>query len=208
MIATSTLLTYVGVVAALFLLPGPAVLLVMARSISGGRPVGVATAVGIAIGDVFHTLLAVLGLSAMLMSSALLFDIVKYAGVAYLVWLGVSALRAPAPDLTLPNLPRLSPLRAGRQAVITELLNPKTAIFFLSFLPQFTDAAQPLAPQLLLLGAIFVAMSVVYTVALACVAAATAGWVTRRPAFGRWLNRLTGSVLVGLGVHLAFQQRN
>jgi threonine/homoserine/homoserine lactone efflux protein len=202
------IVTYVLVVVALFLVPGPAVLLTIARGISGGARVGIATGAGIAVGDALHTLLAVLGLSAILMASALAFQIVKYLGVAYLIYLGICAFLEPTGDIDLPNVQRVTPLRAFRQAVLTEVLNPKTALFFLAFLPQFVDPARGAVwAQLLVLGAIFVVMSIAYTSLLALAAASVAGRLLRHRAIGRWRGKLMGIIYLGLGVQLALQEQ-
>src|SRR5579875_1889391 len=137
MIDINTLLTYAVVVLGLFLIPGPAVLLVLARATAGGRRVGIATGLGIACGDLLHTVMATVGLSAILMTSALAFSIVKYAGAAYLIYLGVRALFERNHDLQLTAARLVNAPLAFRQAVLAELLNPKTALFFLAFLPQF-----------------------------------------------------------------------
>jgi len=202
------IVAYVLVVLALFLVPGPAVLLTLARSIGGGARVGIATGAGIAVGDALHTLMAVLGLSAILMTSALAYEIVKYLGAAYLVYLGIWAFLEQAGDIRLPKVQRLTPLPAFRQGILTEVLNPKTALFFLSFLPQFTNPGRGAVwAQLLVLGAIFAAMSIAYTALLALGAASVAGWLTRHSAIGRWKGRLVGSIYIGLGVQLALQER-
>jgi len=184
------------------------VLLTLARSIGGGARVGIATGAGIAVGDALHTLMAVLGLSAILMTSALAYEIVKYLGAAYLVYLGIWAFLEQAGDIRLPKVQRLTPLPAFRQGILTEVLNPKTALFFLSFLPQFTNPGRGAVwAQLLVLGAIFAAMSIAYTALLALGAASVAGWLTRHSAIGRWKGRLVGSIYIGLGVQLALQER-
>ena len=200
---------YMAVVLVLFLVPGPAVLLTLARSVKGGARAGIATGLGIAVGDIVHTLMAVLGLSAILMTSALAFDIVKYCGAAYLVYLGYRAWREHAGALDLPDVARVPDRSAFRQAVVTELLNPKTALFFLSFLPQFVHVERG-APslQLVVLGAIFVVMSISYTTLLALVAAPAAGWIGRNRAVGRWQGKVIGSLYIGLGLQLALQQRS
>jgi len=202
------IVAYVLVVAALFLVPGPAVLLTLARSISGGVRVGVATGAGIAVGDALHTLMAVLGLSAILMTSALAFDIVKYLGAAYLIYLGIRAFLEQSDAIHLPQVQRVTPLPAFRQAILTEVLNPKTALFFLSFLPQFVDPTRGAVwAQLLVLGAIFVVMSIAYTSLLALGAASVATWLTRHSMIGRWKGKFVGSIYLGLGVQLALQER-
>src|ERR1700761_9716169 len=116
MIDSGTLLAFMAVVIGLFLIPGPAVLLVLARGMSGGRAVGVATGLGIALGDLVHTLFATVGLSAVLMTSALAFNIVKYVGAAYLVYLGIKSLLEKSHALALPEARRVKPVQAFRQA--------------------------------------------------------------------------------------------
>ena len=137
MIDLTTLAAYAAVVLGVVFIPGPATLLTVARATSSGTRVGIATGVGIAAGDMIHTLMAIVGISAIIATSALLFSIIKYIGAAYLVYLGIRAIleRAPA-DLTASALP-ISAGKAFRQAILAEVLNPKTALFFLAFLPQF-----------------------------------------------------------------------
>ena len=202
------IVAYVLVVAALFLVPGPAVPLTIARGIGGGARVGIATGAGIAAGDAIHTLLAVLGLSAILMTSALAFQIVKYLGVAYLIYLGIRAFIEPAGDIDLPRVRPVTPLRAFRQAILVEVLNPKTALFFLAFLPQFADPARGAVwAQLLVLGAIFVVMSIAYTSLLAIGAGSVAGLLSRHKAIARWRGKFVGGIYLGLGIQLALQER-
>jgi threonine/homoserine/homoserine lactone efflux protein len=208
MLHTDVLLTYAAVVLGLFLIPGPAVLLVLTRSSAGGRRVGIATGMGIATGDLVHTAMATLGLSAVLMTSALAFSLVKYAGAAYLIYLGMRALMERGADLRLGSARLVDARLAYRQAVLAEMLNPKTAVFFLAFLPQFVRAQQGPAPvQLAMLGLIFVAMSVVYTALIAFAAGYVAGWLTRYRGIGRWQGRFVGAIYLGLGVRLALQER-
>lgn len=204
----ATLLTYVAVVLGLFLIPGPAVLLVLARSISGGRKVGIATGLGIACGDMVHTVLASFGLSAVLMTSALAFSIVKFAGVAYLVVLGVRALMEKSGDLHLATVRPVEAPCAFRQAILAEMLNPKTALFFLAFLPQFVKPAHgAVVSQFALLGLVFVVMSAAYSSLIALAAGQVSSWLARHPRIGRWQGRVVGSILIALGVRLAFQER-
>jgi len=208
MIDGATLLAFMAVVVGLFLIPGPAVLLVLARGTSGGRVVGIATGLGIAMGDLVHTLFATIGLSAVLMTSALAFNIVKYAGAAYLVYLGVKALLEKSGTLSVPEAQRVRPAQAFRQAVLTEVLNPKTALFFLAFLPQFVRPANgAVAWQLFELGGVEVAMSIVYTALIACAAGAVGRWLASHPGIGRWQGKVIGTIYVGLGLKLAVQQR-
>lgn len=208
MIHVDTLLTYIAVVLGLFLIPGPAVLLVLARSSVGGHRVGIATGLGIATGDMLHTAMATLGLSAVLMTSALAFSLVKYAGAAYLIYLGIRALMERGKDLQLAQSRLVDAPLAFRQAVLAELLNPKTALFFLAFLPQFVHPERgSIVAQLAVLGLVFVIMSAIYTALIALAAGQVAGWLTRHRSIGRWQGRVIGAIYLGLGVRMALQQR-
>lgn len=216
----STIGTFVAVVLGLFLIPGPAVLLVLTRTVQGGRRVGVATGLGIATGDALHTLGASIGLSALLMTSALAFNVVKWVGAAYLVYLGIRALRTKrvqtdAPASEFAEVPGASqavkPLSAGRaylQAIPTELLNPKTALFFLAFLPQFVHASQG-APfmQFAVLGAIFAVLSALYTSLIALTIRPLSRILKRLAWLRRWQNQLIGLIFISLGLKVATQTR-
>ena len=208
MIDASTLLTYVSVVLGLFLIPGPAVLLVLARATAGGRRIGIATGLGIAGGDLIHTLMAAFGLSAVLMTSAWAFSAVKYAGAAYLIVLGIRALVERSDDLHVAPSRLMDAPRAFRQAVLAEALNPKTALFFLAFLPQFVRPAQgSVVMQFLVLGLIFVAMSAGFTSLVALAAGQVSRWLHRNRRIGRWQGRAVGTIFIALGARLAFQER-
>jgi threonine/homoserine/homoserine lactone efflux protein len=208
MIDAGSLITYAAVVLGLFLIPGPAVLLVLARSMSGGRRVGVATRLGIACGDLLHTAMATFGLSAVLMTSALAFSIVKYAGAAYLILLGLRAFLEKSRDLDLPSARAVDPPRAFAQAILAELLNPKTALFFLAFLPQFVRPEHgSIVAQFSILGLVFVVMSAAYTSSLALAAGQASGWLKRHRGIGRWQGRVVGTIYVALGVRLALEER-
>lgn len=208
MIDGSTGAAYAAVVLGLFLIPGPAVLLVLARSMSGGRRVGIATGLGVAFGDLIHTVMATFGLSAVLMTSALAFDAVKYAGVAYLILLGIRAIFERSGDLQIAPSRLIDAPRAFRQAVLAEVLNPKTALFFLAFLPQFVRPGHGAAiVQLSILGLIFVAMSAAYASLIAVGAGHVSRWLGRHRRIGRWQGRAVGAIYIALGVRLAFQER-
>ncbi len=213
MIDSTTLATFMAVVLGLFLVPGPAVLLVLTRTAQGGRGVGIMTGAGIATGDLIHTVLAAVGLSALLMTSALAFGVVKLCGAGYLLYLGVRAFMerpAAASDAasTAPAAPAIRASKAFWQAIPAELLNPKTALFFLAFLPQFVHAAHGHAlAQFLFLGGVFSAMSIVYSGLLA-LAAVPIGRAARRLGWlQRWKGKLIGTIFVGLGVRVAFQRQ-
>jgi threonine/homoserine/homoserine lactone efflux protein len=195
------------VVAALALLvvPGPAVLYIVARSIHQGRRAGLASVLGIHVGTLVHIGAATVGLSALVVSSAVAFTAVKIAGAVYLVGLGLWTLlsRRAEPDVPLGGQRNLR--RAFAQGIVVNVLNPKTALFFLAFLPQFVDANAPHpAVQIAFLGFLFVALGLV-TDSLWALAAGTAGGMLRRsPRFVRSQRYVTGSVYVGLGVATAF----
>lgn len=204
----STLATYMIVVLGLFLIPGPAVLLTIARAVSGGRRIGIATGLGIAAGDLVHTILATIGLSAILMTSAVAFSIVKYAGVAYLVYIGIRAILEKPEPLDMPTVRAITAGRAFRQALLAEVLNPKTALFFLAFLPQFVNPQNGSAVvQLMVLGLIFVAMSAAYTALIAFGAGSLTGFLRRNAAIWNWQGKAVGMIYIALGLRLAMQER-
>lgn len=189
---------------ALLLVPGPAVLYVVARSIHEGRRAGLASVVGIHVGTLVHIAAATLGLSALIASSAVAFTAVKIAGAAYLIGLGLWTLfsRRAEPDVALGGERNLR--RAFAQGIVVNVLNPKTALFFLAFLPQFVDpnAAHP-AVQIAFLGFLFAVLGLV-TDSIWALAAGTAGGVLRRSRrFLRTQRYVTGTVYVGLGVATA-----
>ncbi|MDH0866406.1 LysE family translocator [Mitsuaria sp. GD03876] len=204
----TTLATFVVIVLGLFLIPGPAVLLVLSRTVQGGRKVGVMTGLGVATGDFVHTLFAAVGLSALLMTSALAFNVVKYVGAAYLVYLGVKAFLAKPADPSLPAVAPIGPLRAYLEAIPAEVLNPKTALFFLAFMPQFVHPEKGSTfVQFAVLGAIFVVMSSLYTTAVA-LSIKPLGRVLKRVSWlSRWQGKIIGTIFVSLGIKVAVQQR-
>jgi threonine/homoserine/homoserine lactone efflux protein len=196
----------VFVVAALALLvvPGPAVLYIVARSIAQGRRAGLASVLGIHVGTLVHIAAATVGLSALVVSSAVAFTAVKIAGAAYLIGLGLWTLvsRRAEPEVALGGETNLR--RAFAQGIVVNVLNPKTALFFLAFLPQFVDPNAPHpALQIAFLGVLFALLGMV-TDSLWALAAGTAGGVLRRSRrFVRTQRYVTGTVYVGLGVATA-----
>jgi threonine/homoserine/homoserine lactone efflux protein len=203
MLDLSTLGTFVAVVLGLFLIPGPAVLLVLTRTVHGGRKAGILTGLGIAVGDFIHTLGAAVGLSALLMTSALAFNAVKFVGAAYLVYLGIRALRA--------HLPTVAPVSASKaffQAIPAEVLNPKTALFFLAFLPQFVHPEHGSSfLQFATLGLIFVGMSALYTTLIVLTIRPLGKLVKRMTWLSRWQNKIIGVLFISLGLRVATQTR-
>ncbi|WP_298820812.1 LysE family translocator [uncultured Roseibium sp.] len=208
MIEPTILLTYVIIVLGFVFIPGPATLLTVTRATTSGAKAGIATGAGIAVGDVIHTLLAVLGLSAIIATSAVLFNVIKYLGAAYLIYLGVKALMARSNNLTDIKIPAVTPGTAFRQAVYAELLNPKTALFFLSFLPQFVQPENGMVfLQLIILGLIFVAFGLISTVVFAVSAGVLGDYLKKNPAVVKWQNNVVGLIFVSMGVRLALQEK-
>lgn len=210
MLDLSTLATFVAVVLGLFLIPGPAVLLVLTRTVHGGRKAGILTGLGIAAGDFMHTLGAAVGLSALLMTSALAFNAVKFVGAAYLVYLGVRALREKK-SANSPQMPAVASVSASKaffQAIPAELLNPKTALFFLAFLPQFVRPEHGSTfAQFITLGLIFVGMSALYTTLLVVSIGPLGKLVKRLTWLTRWQNKIIGVLFISLGLRVASQTR-
>ena len=187
MIDQTTLITYVAIVLGFVFLPGPATLLTIARATSSGTKVGIATGAGIAAGDLIHTALAIIGISAVIAASALLFSLIKYLGAAYLVYLGIRAIFEKAPSELKTDLVQISEVRAFRQAVLAEILNPKTALFFLAFLPQFVRPENgSVILQLMTLGILFVLLGFLSTLVFAVSAGHLGHWLRRSRTIVKW----------------------
>ena len=208
MFETTTLLTYLAASIAIILAPGPAQALVLTRSLNDGRQSGILTGIGLNVGTIVHAVAAALGLSTILATSAIAFALVKFLGAGYLIYLGVQALRAKAHEASTEQTTSATPWQAFHKAVFTGILNPKVAIFFLAFLPQFVDPTRGSAfLQFLILGVILAVLDIFYETLLALIAGALSQWLIRSRAFTLWRQRVTGVVLVGLGIRLALTQR-
>jgi threonine/homoserine/homoserine lactone efflux protein len=199
--------TFIVVVLLLFLIPGPAVFLTISQTIKGGKKNGIVTGLGIAVGDLLHTCASVLGLSAILMTSALAFEIVKYLGAAYLIYLGISALIEKSKKVEKPIRKNVKTSGSFHQALLIELLNPKTSLFFLAFLPQFVQSnSTPVTIQLLLLGLTFVLMSIIYTTILVFLTSTLGNkLIIKSTQSTKWLEKVVGIVYISLGLKLALQ---
>jgi threonine/homoserine/homoserine lactone efflux protein len=163
------------------------------------------SALGVHVGTLVHVAAAALGLSALLVSSALAFNVVKYLGAVYLVYLGIRRLLAPAVAAESAAAPPRSLRRLFAQGIVVNILNPKTALFFLAFLPQFVDPARgQVGGQILVLGLLFVVLGVVSDGLYAVLAGAAGGWLKRDGRVLRAERYVTGSVFVGLGLTAAF----
>jgi threonine/homoserine/homoserine lactone efflux protein len=203
----STFALFVAAALALLLVPGPAVLYVVARSVDQGRPAGLASVLGVGIGSLVHIAFAAVGLSALLASSAAAFSVVKWLGAAYLIWLGLQRLltRGEEDATAVVEPERLS--RVFLQGVVVNVLNPKTALFFLAFLPQFVDPARGAAwTQIVVLGATFVAVGLCTDSSYALLGGTAGDWLRRKSQGGgfRWMRRcVPGGVYIALGAATA-----
>lgn len=204
------MLSFIAIVLLLFLIPGPAVIITITQTLKSGKKNGIYTALGIGLGDLVHTLAAVLGLSAILMKSATAFEVVKYIGVAYLVYLGIQMLVTKPKKIEQPTVEQSPASTSFRQGFLAEILNPKTALFFLAFLPQFIQHNETsVTVQLLTLGITFVVMSALYTILLAVVTSFIGEKIfTKTNGSSRWLEKTVGFVYIGLGVRLALQTQS
>lgn len=201
------LLGFVAAVTILVLIPGPNTVLILSNTISGGRKAGLATVLGVETGTLVHTVASALGLSALLAASATAFDTLKYAGAAYLAYLGVRAFLERDQPLLGPSAARMGPARAYRSAVLTNVLNPKVALFFLALLPQFVRPERGnLVLQIFTLGAIVSGVGSVFAILLV-LGTSSVGGLMKNAAFIRRLRQVTGFVLLGLGVRLALARR-
>ncbi len=190
------------------LMPGPDTMYVLARSLGQGRRAGTLAALGISSGALLHITAAVLGFSAVLMTSALAFSAIKLVGAAYLVYLGVKMLRGSPEGLASPALRRERPLTIWSQGVLTNLLNPKVALFFLAFLPQFVDPRRGhISLQFLLLGLTFEVTGTTWLLMVAAGSGTLKNWLHRRPAFVRVQQKATGALFILFGARLAFAQQ-
>ena len=194
-VAASTLLA---------LAPGPDIIYVLTRAVSQGRRAGIAAALGFASGCVFHTVLAAVGVAALIRSSELAFDLVRYAGAAYLVWIGIQALRHRSAFSIEGGSDARALVTIYKQSVVGNMLNPKVTLFFLAFLPQFVNAeAGNVGLQMAILGVVFMLVTLVVFGAVAIFAAMIGDWVRRKPAIGERLNVFAGLTFIALGIRVA-----
>ncbi|MGZ4181677.1 MAG: LysE family translocator [Solirubrobacteraceae bacterium] len=204
--------SFLPVAAVLIVVPGPDTALVTKNAVLHGRRAALGTALGVNLGLVVWTIAAALGLAAVVRASAVAFTALKLIGAAYLIWLGVQALRAAGRTSAATRVRRPEPVRrlgamgGARQGLGSNLANPKIAVLFTSLLPQFVTARAPTLMPFLLLDTIFVAMTLIWLCGYAVVAV-KASATLRRPSIARAIERFTGIVLIGLGVRLATESR-
>lgn len=182
--------------------PGPGIFYVLARSLKGGRHEGYTSALGTAVGGLFHVVAAAFGLSAILATSAVAFEIVKYAGALYLAYLGLRILLSRDEPFELDAVPgKIN--RAFYQGIVTEVLNPKTALFFLAFIPQFVNPGEPIVAQFILLGCISVTLNTSVDFVVATLAGPIGGQLRNRAGLRRVQRIFTGSMFVALAAFVA-----
>jgi threonine/homoserine/homoserine lactone efflux protein len=200
---TSTLFVFALASLALIVVPGPNLIYIATRSVSQGRRHGVASALGVELGTLVHIGAATVGLSALIASSAVAFDVVRYAGAAYLIFLGIRTIRDTRADPFAQDAVPAPLRRTFAEGVIVNVLNPKVALFFLAFLPQFVDPADAAAPQIVILGLTLLAIGVAIDFLWVFGAAAMRGWLQRRPTFVARQRFVTGGIYVALGAGAA-----
>ena len=191
------------VVASVVLLvtPGPAVLYIVARSVEQGRAAGLVSVLGIHLGTIVHIVAAAVGLSALVMSSVLAFSIIKYLGAAYLIWIGIRTFLTKDPDPNAVTIPAEPLRRVFRDGFVVNLFNPKTAIFFLAFLPQFVDPARgAVLGQILILGFTFMGLGMISDAIFALIAGAAGDFLRSNRRFHRLKRWFAGTSFIGLGV--------
>src|ERR1700681_1047772 len=189
------------------LTPGPGIVYVAARTLAGGRGEGMASSIGLGLGGLVHVIAGAVGISALVMASAEAFTVVKILGAVSLVWLGLKAWREAR--VLLPTDVRTTGSRqAFREGIIVEALNPKTAAFFLAFIPQFVDASQPLAAQFVVLGVISVALNTTTDIVVTYGAAIARAGLENRPSLIMRARQASGAVMCGLGASLLFVRRS
>jgi len=204
---TTHILMFLPAMLAITFLPGPDMLFVIAQTLRGGPRSGIASVFGIMSGAVVQLSAAALGLSALILKSATAFTLVKYAGAAYLIYLGIQAWRERQEHLELDEQPVMRPRRTYAQGFITNAVNPKVAVFMLAFLPQFVDVQRGhIASQILVLGAIWYATG--FVVLLSIVLAAHRARLIAAPAIEKLpVKKLAGSLFIGIGVLAAIPER-
>jgi RhtB (resistance to homoserine/threonine) family protein len=203
---------FFSVALALNISPGPDLLYILSRTIAGGRMVGIASALGVGTGALVHVSAAALGVSAILATSITAFMVVKYIGAAYLIYLGMKSLHHAGTSLDLSSksttYSQLSPWKAFRQGVFVDILNPKVAIFFMAFLPQFVrQEVGSVSLQLLGLGLLIILIGIIVEVTFVVLAARASHLLRNNNSIGKWLDRFLGSILIGLGIKLALSER-
>jgi threonine/homoserine/homoserine lactone efflux protein len=202
-ILSTAFVVFLAAAFALAITPGPGIAYVVARTVSGGRVEGFASTAGTAVGGLAHVLAAALGISVLIAESAAAFAVVKYVGAAYLIYLGVRALRASTHRVAIDEVTSVGSTRAFAEGVAVEVLNVKTAMFFLAFIPQFVDPAHAVIPQFVFLGSICVVLNTAADVIAVVFAAKLLDRSQSKQSQSRVLNLVSGTTMLALGAYVA-----
>ena len=208
MIPLDAMMVFFAASLLLAMAPGPDNIFVLTQSAMCGRVAGLAITLGLCTGLIVHTMLVTFGVAVIFQTSAVAFTVLKLVGAAYLAYLGWQAFRASGQDLRAQSASPLSLLQFYRRGIFMNVTNPKVSVFFLAFLPQFTDAARgPIAPQMLLLGGLFIVATIIVFGTISLLAGTLGQWLARSSRAQKILNRITGTVLVLLALRLALAER-
>jgi threonine/homoserine/homoserine lactone efflux protein len=206
MLSFQTFLLFLAAALIVAITPGPGIFYIVARTLAGGRREGLASSVGLGFGGLVHVFGGALGVSALIMASAEAFTVLKIAGAAYLIWLGLKTWREAR--IVEPSEVRTTGVRrALREGIVVEALNPKTAAFFLAFIPQFVDPSADVATQFVVLGLISVTLNTSVDLIVTHWAAKARAGLARRPSFITRMRQLSGAVMCGLGATLLVARR-
>lgn len=202
-----TLLAFIPAGLALNLTPGADMMFCLGQGLKSGRRAAMAANFGIAVGGMVHTLLAALGLGALVAAHPSAFEAIRWLGVGYLLWLAIGALRS-SPFAAEPQVQRTSTAKAFCQGLMVNLLNPKVILFILAFLPQFVDPTRPILPQFLTLGLVFSFGGLMVNGAVGLFAGSIGQRVARSAGLAKWLSRISASIFGALALRLALMPRN
>jgi threonine/homoserine/homoserine lactone efflux protein len=193
----------------IILTPGQDMILVMSRSITQGQKAGIMTAFGVSVGLLGHTLLATLGLGALLLASEFLFNIIKFIGAGYLIYIGYQLLKSKEHTIDIKNLQKVSYKKMFMQGALSNIMNPKIVIFYFSYLPQFViPNSGNEAMQLFILGFTFAILTFIIKAPIGYISGLLSFWIKTRPMILRYIHRTSGIILIGLGLKLALEKRN
>jgi threonine/homoserine/homoserine lactone efflux protein len=201
-----TFLLFLAAALVVAITPGPGIFYILARTLAGGKTEGLVSSVGLGLGGLVHVLAGGIGLSALVMASAEAFTLLKITGALYLIWLGLKTWRQ-ARVVELAELQTTGVRRAFREGIVVETLNPKTAAFFLAFIPQFVDSSANVAAQFILLGLISVALNTSVDLMVTYWAAKARAGFAKRPSFITRTRQASGALMCGLGATLLFARR-
>jgi threonine/homoserine/homoserine lactone efflux protein len=208
MIEPTRFVLFIGISWALIIAPGPDMFYVITRGMAHGRKAGMLSAIGVVCGILIHTTASALGLTLVIQSSVFAFLLVKYVGAAYLLFLGVKTFRDKSTFSLHSPTSTMNSITLFWQGVLSNVLNPKIAIFFLAFLPQFVDkGSNQFMLQMVMLGLTFAGMGLCFLLVAGYFSGALGGWLARRPHYPLFLQRLAGGILIGLGMRLALAEK-